>query len=107
VPNGATTARARQFPVDDSAHRLTNGFDVTRYLILSGLPQAPRIARERREWRLEPVRQIGGTAARSLDLMLLGVEQRVDFLDQWLDLCRRGRREMMNAASAYFSHALA
>ena len=50
-----------------------------------------RIGRERRERRLQSVREIGGPAARALDLPLLRVEQRVDLLDQRPDLGRAPR----------------
>ena len=53
------------------------------------------------------MRKVGGAPARALDLAFLRVEQRVDLLDQWLHLDRRGRRQMIAATGADVGDAAA
>ena len=71
---------ARQFAIDVAAHGIADRLDVLRDYRFATVAQARGIGRKRRQRRLEPMGEIGGPAARTLDLMLLAVEQRVDFL---------------------------
>ena len=82
VSDGAAHPGARQLAVDVAAHGVADRFDVLREGRFATFAQAGGIGRERRQRRLQPMGEIGGPAARSLDLPLLGVEQGVDLLDQ-------------------------
>ena len=65
-----------------AAHGLADRLDILRDCVLAVFAQASRVSSERRKRRLESMGQVGCLAARALDLALLGIEQRVDLLDQ-------------------------
>ena len=95
--DGAAYPGARQFAIDVAAHGIADRLDVLRDRLFATIAQARGIGRKRCQRRLEPMGEIGGPAARTLDLTLLDVEQCVDFLDQRPDLGRHLGRQMMAA----------
>ena len=88
------TRGARQFAVDVATHGIAHRFDVLRNVGLTAFAQARGVGGKGSERRLQPVREIGGAAARAFDLALLGVDQAVHLLDQRLHLRRNVRGEM-------------
>ena len=79
-------AGARQLAVDVAAHGIADRLDILRDRMLAVFTQASGIGSKRGKRRLEAMGEIGGAAARTLDLALLGIEQRIDLLDERLDL---------------------
>ena len=107
APEAPTHAGPRQLAVDVAAHGLADRLDILRDCMLAVFAQASRVRSERRKRRLEPMGEVGGPAARALDLPLLGIEQRVDLLDQRPNLDGHRRAEMTAASCPDVGNAAA
>ena len=105
VSDGAAHPGPRQFAVDVAAHGVADRLDVLRDRRFAAVAQAGGIGSERGQRRLQPMGEIGSPAARTLDLALLGVEQRIDLLDQRPNFGRHVGRQMMAAPGSDIGNA--
>ena len=100
-------ARSRKLAVDVAVHLFGRELDLGGNVELAFGAQPGRIGGERRERRLQPMGQVGGSSARSLQLPLLRVEQAIELLNQRADF--RGYRggQAVPVARPYFGNAAA
>ena len=103
----AAHAGARQFAVNVAAHGVADRLDVVRDFRFAAFAQACGVGGQCRQRRLQAMGQIGGAAARTLDLLFLGVEQGIDFFDQRAHFGRHGGRQMLTAAGPDLGDATA
>jgi hypothetical protein len=97
MPDSAAYPYPRQFPVHVSTHGIADGLDFLRDDLVAPFTQVGCIGSKCGQRRLEPMGEIGCPAARTLNLPLLAIEQRIDLLDQRLDLRRDLGRQVMAA----------
>jgi hypothetical protein len=90
----AAHAGTCQLPVDMPAHRLCNRFNISGDRVFTALMQARSVGGKRCERCLQSVCQISRSAARSLYLCNLHIEERIHFFHERLHFGRHCGRQM-------------